>query len=48
VSAVPTMIGRDREDARDLAERNRRTAGWLVLWVVFLVLVSVVVIWVKN
>jgi hypothetical protein len=42
------VIGRDREDARELAERNRRTARWLVAWIVFLVLVSVVVIWVKN
>jgi t-SNARE complex subunit (syntaxin) len=35
-------------DERALAARNRRTARWLVAWIVFLVLVSVAVIWVRN
>jgi hypothetical protein len=45
---VPTLIGRDRDDAPSLAERNRRTARWLVAGIVFLVIVSIVVIWVRN
>jgi hypothetical protein len=35
-------------DERALAARNRRTARWLVAWIVFLMLVSIVVIWVRN
>ena len=31
-----------------LAARNCRTARWLVAWIVFLMLVSIVVIWVRN
>ena len=46
--AVPTVIGHDREAARALAERNRRTAGWLLAWIAFLMIVSVIVIWVRN
>ncbi len=45
---MPTVIGRDREDARALAERNRRTARWLVAWITFLMIVSIIVIWVRN
>ncbi len=35
-------------DERKLAERNRRAARWLVVWIAFLVVVSIVVIWVRN
>jgi hypothetical protein len=35
-------------EERALAARNRRTAGWLVAWIVFLVAVSIAVIWVRN
>ena len=31
-----------------LEDRNRRTARFLVGWIVLLVLVSLVVIWVRN
>lgn len=33
------------EDGQDLAARNRRTAGWLVAWIVLLAAASVAVIW---
>lgn len=39
---------RHDNDERALAERNRRTALWLVAWIVFLVVVSIIVIWVRN
>ena len=35
-------------EERTLAERNRRTARWLVAWIALLMLVSIVVIWVRN
>ena len=44
---MPGVLERHIEE-RKLAERNRRTGWWLVAWVVFLMLVSVVVIWVRN
>jgi hypothetical protein len=44
---VPGLLER-HADERKLAERNRRTARWLVAWILFLVLVSIVVIWVRN
>jgi hypothetical protein len=47
VRAVTGLLTR-HTDERALAERNRRTARWLVAWIVFLMLVSVVVIWVRN
>ena len=31
-----------------LKQRNRRTAIWLVAWVLFLVVVSVVVVWFRG
>lgn len=43
-----TLPPRQEEQARALAARNRRTAGWLVAWIAFLVLVSIAVIWVRN
>lgn len=36
------------EDRRDLAARNRRTAGWLLAWAALLALASVAVIWLRN
>lgn len=44
---MPGWLERHVEE-RKLAERNRRTARWLVGWIVFLMLVSLVVIWVRN
>ncbi len=44
---MPGLLER-HTDERKLAERNRRTARWLVAWIAFLVLVSIVVIWVRN
>ena len=37
-----------RDGADTLRARNRRTAGLLVAWIVFLGLVSLVVIWIRN
>jgi len=37
-----------RKDRRDLAARNRRTAGWLLAWAALLALASVAVIWLRN
>jgi hypothetical protein len=34
--------------AGDLERKNRRTAAWLLGWIVFLMLVALVVIWVRN
>lgn len=45
---MPTVLGRDHEDPQALDERNRRTARWLVAWIAFLMLVSIVVIWMRN
>jgi len=36
-----------RQDDRSAA-RNARTARWLLLWIAFLMLVSLAVIWVRN
>ena len=44
---MPGVLERHAEE-RKLAERNRRTARWLGAWIVFLMLVSFVVIWVRN
>ena len=44
---MPGLLER-HADERKLAERNRRTARWLVAWVLFLVAVSVLVIWLRN
>jgi hypothetical protein len=44
---MPGVLERHREEEA-LAARNRRTARWLVAWIVLLVVVSVIVIWVRN
>ena len=44
---MPDLLTRHAEE-RTLADRNRRTARWLMAWIVFLMLVSIVVIWVRN
>jgi hypothetical protein len=44
---MPGILERHREEEA-LAVRNRRTARWLVAWIAFLVVVSVIVIWVRN
>ncbi|MGH7263859.1 MAG: hypothetical protein ACREMB_03255 [Candidatus Rokuibacteriota bacterium] len=43
-----TLPPRQDEQVRALAARNRRTAVWLVAWIAFLVVVSIIVIWVRN
>lgn len=46
---MPTTLPRRTDDeSRALTERNRRTAWWLVAWIVFLMIVSIAVIWVRN
>ncbi len=45
---MPALIDRRDEKEPALAERNCRTARLLVAWVVFLMIVSIVVIWVRN
>ena len=45
---MPTaMAGRD-DGARGLGHRNRRTAFLLAVWIVALMIVSLVVIWMRN
>ncbi|HEV8676501.1 MAG TPA: hypothetical protein VGX21_20890 [Methylomirabilota bacterium] len=44
---MPGILER-RADEEALAARNRRTARWLVAWIVFLIIVSVIVIWLRN
>ncbi len=44
---MPGLLERHTEE-RALAERNRRTAWWLVGWIAFLMMVSIVIIWVRN
>ncbi len=44
---MPDLLTR-HTDERTLATRNRRTAVWLLAWIAFLMLVSIVVIWVRN
>ena len=41
-----TVAARDQE--RGVEERNRRTAFLLLGWIVFLMIVSLIVIWVRN
>ena len=41
------MAGRD-DGARGLDQRNRRTAFLLVAWIAFLMIVSLIVIWMRN
>ncbi len=43
-----TRVSPLKDDGLTLGVRNRRTAWLLVGWIVFLCLVSVVVIWVRN
>jgi hypothetical protein len=46
---VPTTLPRRQaEEDRGLAARNRRTAWWLVSGIVFLIVVSIIVIWTRN
>lgn len=42
------LLASQNPEARTLAQRNRRTALALVGWIVFLVGVSVLVVWVRN
>ena len=47
--AVPTTLPRRQdEEERALETRNRRTARWLVAGIVFLIVVSIIVIWTRN
>ena len=41
-----TVAARDQE--RGVEERNRQTAFLLLGWIVFLMIVSLIVIWVRN
>jgi hypothetical protein len=45
---MPALIDRGQATEPTPAERNRRTARLLVALIVFLVIVSIVVIWVRN
>ena len=44
---MPGLLERHTE-ARALAARNRHTAWWLVGWIAFLMVVSILIIWVRN
>jgi hypothetical protein len=48
VRAVAIASGRLQGETERLSRRNRRTAVWLVAWIVLLMAVSIAVIWVKN
>jgi hypothetical protein len=47
LTAVP-LAAAPWGDETGRSRRNRRTAAWLVAWIVLLMAVSIAVIWVKN
>jgi hypothetical protein len=46
---VTTTVERERaSEPEGVAARNTRIARWLLLWIAFLMLVSLAVIWLRN